>query len=238
MKLGSRRRTKRVAVMKAGTLQPLRFLLLCIGLATPGAICTQAFGQKSIGDAAGRGIARPDLTGGASRKIEAWAQQAGFTTSHLGSGRPTAASQEIRLRWNTHPEAAPSATQALPQRRAGEAFTVIENIRKADPAVRQRAPRISSGKILVFALGAHGQLYHWLLIPDPRILRAEHADADGRLSGRVLHRRNPEFLVSLPEDPRVTELRFFRPLWTGKDHVLTHLATVPHMKPAIPSPEQ
>ena len=224
--------------MRVSTFFPLRFLLLCLGLTGPGAICTQAFDQKTIVDSSGQGIARPDPTRVTSRKIEAWAQSAGFTTSHLVSGRPIATSQEIRLRWNTHPETASSATQAVPQRRAGEAFTVIDNIRRADPVVRQRAPRISSGKILVFALGAYGQLYHWLLIPNPRILRAEHADSEGRLSGRVLHRRNPVFLVNLPEDPRVTELRFYRPQWTGNDYVLTHLATVSHIRPAIPSPAQ
>ena len=224
--------------MRVSTSYSLRLLLLCLGLAVPGASCTQAFGQKTTVDASGREIARPDPTRVTSRKIEAWAQSAGFTTGHLVSEQPNATSQEICLRWNTPPDTAPSAAQAVPQRNASESFTVIHNKRKAEPVVRQRAPRISSGKILVFALGAQGQLYHWLLIPDPRILRAEYADVQGRLSGQVLHYQNPEFLVHLPEDPRVTELRFFRPHWTGNDYALTHLATVSPIKPANPSPEQ
>ena len=97
---------------------------------------------------------------------------------------------------------------------------------KQKPVARQRAPRISSEKIMVFALDASGGLLHWLLISDPRILRAEFPDAQGRLSGQVLRHRNPEFLVQLPYDPRTAELRFYHPYWTGKAYVLKLLATV------------
>ena len=226
--------------MRVGTLYQVHSLLLCLGLglAVPGVFGIQAFCQKTTGNFSGRESARQDPTRVTSGRIEAWARSAGFATGHLVYERPPATSQEIRLRWNTHASAPPAAVQAAPQKSEGESFTVIHNKRKAEPVVRQRAPRISSGKIVVFALGAQGQLYHWLLIPDPRILRAEHADAQGRMSGRVLHYENPEFLVHLPEDSRVTELRFYRPRWTGKEYALMHMATVSSLKPATPSPER
>ena len=187
----------------------------------------QAFCQKTNPNVSDRKSARQDPMRVTPNKIAAWARSVGISTTARFPRQTLATSQEIRLRWNTHISPAGTQTaQAAPQRTSGEFLTVTQIKLKAEPVARQRAPRISSEKIMIFTLDPHGVLLQWLLIPDPRILRAEIPDAQGRLSGQVLQHQNPEFLVQLPYDPRTTELRFYHPHWTGQAYILKFLATV------------
>jgi hypothetical protein len=43
------------------------------------------------------------------------------------------------------------------------------------------------------------------------------------LSGEVLHRAVAELLITLPDDPALTEIRLYHPRWTGTGFVLDPL---------------
>jgi hypothetical protein len=67
----------------------------------------------------------------------------------------------------------------------------------------------------------------WDLIPDPTIMRAELPGPTGELTGGAVPQATSDFLVALPDDPAVTELRFYRPRWTGAVFGLDLLGTAP-----------
>ena len=59
---------------------------------------------------------------------------------------------------------------------------------------------------MVVAVNALGETVDTQLILDPRVIRAETPGQTGEVSGQVLHRANPEFLLNLPDHSAITEL--------------------------------
>ena len=129
-------------------------------------------------------------------------------------------SQEVRVRWDV---AEPSTRRATP----AHVFTVTARQHSAEAMPRQRSPELSEDQIFIAAVDAQGRQRSWALIPDPSILRAEGPGPTGELSGQVLSRATAEFVVTLPADPAVSELRFYRPRWTGEGFTLDLLGMVP-----------
>jgi hypothetical protein len=133
---------------------------------------------------------------------------------------------EVRIRW----DAVPASEQTSPgagQGNSSSAFIPLERRQIGEKYASHRSRELSSDHILVAGVDAQGQLRSWTVVPDPRVIRAETPGPMGELSGRVLHRSQPEFLVALPDDPDVTELRFYHPRWTGEEFVLEALGSAP-----------
>ncbi len=88
------------------------------------------------------------------------------------------------------------------------------------PLSRQRAFELSTTQILIVSVNQEKQVLWWDLQPDPRIFRAETADDNGVLSGKILYRANAEMLFSIPSAKEITELYFYSPNWNGEKHSL------------------
>ncbi len=111
--------------------------------------------------------------------------------------------RELHLAWTTI--AAPSGGQ--PETR----LRMLSEPRTGDVVPRQRSLGLADDKLLVAAVDATDTLRGWTVIPDPRFLRSERPGPDGVLTGRVVSVARPEFLVTIPDDARIVEVRFFQP---------------------------
>jgi hypothetical protein len=142
--------------------------------------------------------------------------------------------EQLRLRWGAYPTApapivapnAPNAATTVPAPPAPDAFTVLERSRAPGPLPRQRNPQLSADQLVVVAVNGAGETINTQLIPDPRILRAEKIGPTGEMSSQVLHRADVEFLVTIPDDPALSELRLYKPRWTGTTFVLDLVGTI------------
>jgi hypothetical protein len=140
--------------------------------------------------------------------------------------------EQLRLRWGAYPTApapmvAPNAATTAPAPPpAPDAFTVLERSQAPGPLPRQRNPQLSAEQLVVVAVNGAGEMINTQLIPDPRILRAETIGPTGEMSSRVLHRADVEFLLTIPDDPALTELRLYKPRWTGTTYVLDLVGTI------------
>jgi hypothetical protein len=134
---------------------------------------------------------------------------------------------DIRVRWQGEPATSPAGAATERQIQPRGSFAALSRQGGLGSLPRQRAPELSSDQLLVLAVDAQQQLKGWALITDPRILRAELPGPTGELSGRVIYQSNVEFVVALPDDPAISELRFYHPRWTGKEFVLDPIGAAP-----------
>lgn len=118
--------------------------------------------------------------------------------------------RELRIRWEDE-AVAPSGTEAA-QAPSLKSLTVLERRLRQDAPSRPRSSEMSPDQILVVAVDAQARMIFWTLQTDPRILRSEGPGPDGQLTGQVLYRQSAEFLVAVPDDPSVVELRIYKPV--------------------------
>jgi hypothetical protein len=138
--------------------------------------------------------------------------------------------QEVRVRWDAYVDTAPKIApqgRAIAPPQPSESFTVLERRRIPGKIPRQRNPELSSDHLVVEAMNGLGETVDKQLIRDPRVLRAEVPGRTGELGGRALRRADPEFLLALPDDPAITEVRVYQPRWTGSAYSLDLLGTIP-----------
>ena len=152
----------------------------------------------------------------------------GGLTPRVGSGH-----KEVRIVWEADPAAKGTVSQTEASTLEAKRDSFGHSLRVASvrgvlagTLPRNRSPELSQDKLMVIAVGAGGKLRWWTLIDDPRLLRAEAPGPDGVLSGQILYRAEPEFVVDVPEDPLITELRLYHPRWTGEEFVLDIINTI------------
>ena len=134
--------------------------------------------------------------------------------------------QEVRVRWEAYPTMPPESILVPQGYRAASIFAVVERRHASGVMPRQRALELSADQLLIVAVDRLGRDRQRMLLPDPRLLRAEWPDPTGELQGVVLHRANAEFFVPVPDDPAITELRVYHPRWTGTTFDLDLIGTV------------
>jgi hypothetical protein len=140
------------------------------------------------------------------------------------------AAQELRILWIAYPgAAAPLVPPGRPS--AGTQFRVLAQRPVPGTVPRERDPQLSVDQLVVVAVDTEGREVDWQAIADPRAVRAEAPGADGRLTGRVLHRAQTDFLLVLPVRP-LSELRVYEPMWTGTDFILQPIGSVALGNPA------
>lgn len=105
--------------------------------------------------------------------------------------------RNLRITWR--------ATRATP------AMMLRAHRQNPGPVPQQRALELADDRLLVLAVDAAGEIRFWSVIANPRLIRAEFPDASGRLSGRVIERRDAELLVDIPADPAIREVRIYTP---------------------------
>jgi len=147
---------------------------------------------------------------------------------------PADAAVEMTILWNvTFPAAAVGPGQAASVAPLRNDFRVTA--RRAAPRMpaRQRDPQLSEDDLVIVAVNAQGEELAWQLVKDPTLIRAETPTPSGELEHRTLRRSEASFIVTLPQSAAaITELRLFKPRWTGSAYALDPLGTV--TVPTIP----
>lgn len=124
--------------------------------------------------------------------------------------------REVRVRWDDRTIASTDAqattAQAATTTGASPVEMAVVGKRVHDGRLRlQRSTEMTPEQVLVVAVDAASELRWWTLIIDPRILRSETLLDDNQLRGHVTYRPSVEFFVEIPDDPEITELRFYKP---------------------------
>ncbi|MGI8641218.1 MAG: hypothetical protein ACR2MG_14880 [Pyrinomonadaceae bacterium] len=128
-------------------------------------------------------------------------------------------SRTVRARWKSAGTA--SLKQPFTTEMAQEgSLSLLEIKPNRGGLARQRSLELSPTQVLVVMVNQNNQVLWWDLMSDPRLLRAETADANGLISGKTLYSTNAELLVSYPADETITELRFYHPDWDGQSYSL------------------
>lgn len=128
----------------------------------------------------------------------------------LASSSQIAGTRELHIQWSTA-AAGPNPSVPRPGLPPAGLFAVSTQRRYAEPPLRQRSLELTSGRMLVAAIDKNNRLISWSIIPDPRLVRSEGPGPDGVLRGETLYFEKAEFLLSLPDDPEIVEIRFYQP---------------------------
>jgi len=92
---------------------------------------------------------------------------------------------------------------------------------------RQRNLELSTTQILIVALDENQQVLWWTLENDPRILRLETANDEGRLFNTdLVYLKEADMIFSLPADDKIVEARFYHPSWDGKEYTLETIGSL------------
>ena len=127
--------------------------------------------------------------------------------------------QEIRIHWFVKDPRV--AAQAV-----ADSLTVVDRQPVLGAVARERRPELAPDKLVVVLLDAGDREVDWRIIPDPRVIRGEFADADGKMNGQQLRRVETDFLVAIPDLPSITRLALYQPRWTGREFMLDLIGTV------------
>ena len=133
--------------------------------------------------------------------------------------------RELRVHWETKTQ--PETTIPAEASRAPSGTLTVKHFKVASGHLqRLRSLELATTQILVIALDANSNLLWWHLLTDPRLLRAETVGATGEITGRLSYLPQIDFSIAYPDDPTITELRFYQPEWTGEDFRLRSLGTL------------
>lgn len=137
--------------------------------------------------------------------------------------------REVKIRW-----AASSDTRAKPSISAAEqsqapVVSLVEDKKRSGTLPRHRSLELSPNQVFIAAVSEANQLRWWSIISDPRVVRAEFQAPTGELRSQDYYQSNFTLTVAFPDDPKITNLRFYKPVWTGADFDLK-LLTVIHVR--------
>lgn len=125
-----------------------------------------------------------------------------------------AKSNELKPAFNTEQMQAPSAS-------------IVEDKRRSGVLPRTRSLELAPTRIFIAAVDATNKLRWWSIVPDPRVVRSETQSPTGELHGEEYYAANVTLTVAFPDDPEITNLRFYHPVWNGTDFDLKPLTNVP-----------
>jgi len=134
-------------------------------------------------------------------------------------GDQSASLREIQIHLSVG-EAAPAGAALLAFRPNFGLVTIQSQRRMSGNLPRERNPELSEDQLVIAALNGRGDEALRIIIPDPRLLRAETSDESGRLSQKLLYRAAVDFSVALPDDPALESIKIFQPQWTGAEFIL------------------
>jgi hypothetical protein len=108
-----------------------------------------------------------------------------------------------------------SGENDLSEQAASRAISLLSSKSMGGATSRRRTLELSPTQILIVSLDEQNRLLWWQAQPDPRLFRAETADENGRLSGEEKYLETAEMLFSLPDDEKISKVRFYHPQWDG-----------------------
>jgi hypothetical protein len=125
---------------------------------------------------------------------------------------PSEKSKTLRVRLTA---ANSSGEKDLSDQAGSRAVSLLSLKSNGGGASRMRTLELSPTQILIVSLDGQNRLVWWQAQPDPRLFRAETADDSGRLSGEEKYLETAEMLFSLPDDEKISKIRFYHPQWNG-----------------------
>ena len=134
--------------------------------------------------------------------------------------------RELRVSWEADKAALPRAASAQYRNAPGRVALASAPVRREGGLPKQRSAELSPTQVVVVALDAEGRMRWCGLVTDPRLLRAEVADADGELTGQVLYKESAEFIIQYPDDESIKEIRLYHPDWDGQKFSLEPVGAV------------
>ena len=136
--------------------------------------------------------------------------------------------REVKIRWNDSTSTS-SKTDGRPSISAAEqklSVSLVEDKKRSGTLPRRRSLELSPDQLFIAAVNEANQLRWWSIISDPRVVRAEFPSSTGEVRGENYYQSNFTLSVAFPDDPKITNLRFYKPIWTGSDFDLKLLAAV------------
>lgn len=136
--------------------------------------------------------------------------------------------REVKIRWTdstTTSQTKPSISKA--EQKSAPVVSLVEDKKRSGTLPRQRSLQLSPTHVFIAAVNQANQLRWWSIISDPRVVRAEFQSSTGELRSEDYYQSNFTVNVVFPDDPKITNLRFYKPIWTGSDFDLKLLAVVP-----------
>jgi len=104
--------------------------------------------------------------------------------------------------------------------------SIAEDRKRSGTLPRQRSLELAPTLMFVAAVDATNKLRWWSIMPDPRVVRSETQTATGELRSQDLYLSNVTVVVAFPDDPEISTLRFYQPVWNGTDFDLKPLTVV------------
>ena len=132
--------------------------------------------------------------------------------------------QELRIPWVSVAGTSLRVVEGTPAPQA--TFGPAQRRRMAGTVSRRRSVELSSDQVVISALNARGEELFRDVTPDPRILRSEGPGPNDELTGVVLYHANAEFLINVPDDPEISEIKLYHPRWNGRVFDLEEIAAI------------
>lgn len=129
---------------------------------------------------------------------------------------------ELRVHW-TVPGAAPGQATVLD---VSGGFALAEQKRSTGFLRRERRPQLSPDLLVLVVRASDGRELDWRTAPNPRILRAETPQPDGRLTGQVFELPEVDLFVVIPWLAEASAIRVYQPRWTGTEYALDAIGDV------------
>jgi len=104
--------------------------------------------------------------------------------------------------------------------------SIVEDKKRSGTLPRQRSLELAPTLMFVAAVDSTNKLRWWSIMPDPRVVRSETQTATGELRSQDYYVSNVTFSVAFPDDPGISTLRFYHPVWNGTDFDLKPLTVV------------
>jgi len=132
--------------------------------------------------------------------------------------------RQLKLNWA---DSAKSATQLTSEAQTqAPKVSIVDDRKRSGTLPRQRSLELAPTLMFVAAVDASNKLRWWSIMPDPRVVRSETQTATGELRSQDYYLTNVTVVVAFPDDPEISTLRFYHPVWNGTDFELKPLTVV------------
>ena len=133
--------------------------------------------------------------------------------------------RQLKLNWA---DSAKSATELRSEAQTqSPKVSIVQDSKRSGTLPRQRSLELAPTLMFVAAVDATNKLRWWSTMPDPRVVRSETQTATGELRSQDYYLSDVTVVVAFPDDPEISTLRFYHPVWNGTDFDLKTLAVVP-----------
>ncbi len=133
--------------------------------------------------------------------------------------------RELKIRWGGDPTKSTTELKTEAQTQIPR-VSIIEDKKRSGALPRQRSLELAPTLTFVAAVDAANKLRWWSIMPDPRVIRAESQTATGELRSQDYYVSDVTLVVAFPDDPGISTLRFYHPVWNGTDFDLKLLTVV------------